>query len=249
MISTITCEALKVTGTRLSDLLLMAIQVDTLFRCDPDGRLRHVNEPDTPLAPRFFMGRTPAGLIWRTRFDLPADSVEQLDDLCRSELPTADLRSPPRNYAAIKAVLHEHAPIANEYRGPAYSIPDSIKKPEDVVEIAEANAYLLQEEFSWLLPLPRDFETGPIVAAVVAGRAVSVCFCSRLAGQAAEAGVETVKAFRGMGYASAVVAGWAAAVRRMGRMPLYSTSWDNLASQGVARKLGMLCYGEDWSLG
>ena len=52
----------------------------------------------------------------------------------------------------------------------------------------------------------------------------------------------------GRGFASAAVAAWAAALRERGRLPLYSTSWENLASQGVARKLGMVAYGEDWEI-
>jgi hypothetical protein len=28
---------------------------------------------------------------------------------------------------------------------------------------------------------------------------------------------------------------------------LYTTTWDNAASQAVARQLGMLCYADDWS--
>jgi RimJ/RimL family protein N-acetyltransferase len=89
---------------------------------------------------------------------------------------------------------------------------------------------------------------GPLVATVVQDTAVSICFCARLNPQAAEAGVETTEAARGYGYASAAVAGWAAAMRQHGVIPLYSTSWANVASQGVARKLGMVCYGEDWSI-
>jgi RimJ/RimL family protein N-acetyltransferase len=83
---------------------------------------------------------------------------------------------------------------------------------------------------------------------VAEGRAVSVCFSSRLTPRAAEAGVETAEPFRGRGYATRAVAAWAHAVRETGRIPLYSTSWNNLASQGVARSLGLRIYGADLSL-
>jgi predicted GNAT family acetyltransferase len=76
----------------------------------------------------------------------------------------------------------------------------------------------------------------------------SVCFSARNTPVAAEAGVDTVEEFRGRGYAPAVVAAWARAVRQEGRVPLYSTSWDNLASRSVARKLGLVMYGADFSL-
>ena len=45
----------------------------------------------------------------------------------------------------------------------------------------------------------------------------------------------------------AVVAGWAAAVRDLGLIPFYSTDWNNVASQGVTRKLGLVMYGVDLS--
>ncbi len=46
----------------------------------------------------------------------------------------------------------------------------------------------------------------------------------------------------------AAVAAWAAHVRAAGLLPLYSTSWDNHASQGLARSLGFDLYGEDFSV-
>jgi hypothetical protein len=48
------------------------------------------------------------------------------------------------------------------------------------------------------------------------------------------------------GWLIAAYDGRAVAAARL--QPLYSTSWDNLGSQGVARRLGLRLYGEDWSI-
>jgi predicted GNAT family acetyltransferase len=61
----------------------------------------------------------------------------------------------------------------------------------------------------------------------------------------AEAGVETIERFRGRGYGTTSVVAWAAAIRREGRVPLYSTEWENKASRALASSLGLVCYGED----
>ncbi len=234
-----------------SDLELITIQVPTLFICDADGRLRYIHEPgyeesELDPAPRFFMGRTLQGNIWRFRHDLPDALVRDVEQLCRSEPIAVNLEDQPHNAAAIRAALQAHAPITREERGPAYWIPD-VEKPAEVVLISEANAQLLDANFPWKRSR-LGVKTGPVAAVVVQGSAVSICFCARLTQSAAEAGVQTVEAFRGRGYASAAVAGWASAIRREGLLPLYSTSWENVASQGVARKLGMVRYGEDWSI-
>jgi hypothetical protein len=236
-----------------SELQLIDIQIPTLFVCDAEGRLRYIRElgyeeSELDLAPRFFMGRTLQGNIWRFRHDLPAALVHDLEQLCRTEPTAIDLSKQPHNAAAIRAVLHAHTPLTDEERGPAYWIPDEVQAPAEVVLISEANAQLLEAYFPWKLTSRSGFKTGPLIAAVAQGSAVSICFCARLTPWAAEAGVETVKAFRGQGYASAVVASWASFIRQRGLLPLYSTSWENVASQGVARKLGMVCYGEDWSI-
>jgi hypothetical protein len=39
-----------------------------------------------------------------------------------------------------------------------------------------------------------------------------------------------------------------AAMRRAGLIPLYRTSWDNAALLEVARRLGLVLYGEDFHL-
>ena len=86
----------------------------------------------------------------------------------------------------------------------------------------------------------------PFLALVEENRAVSVCRSVRITPAAHEAGVETLPSFRGKGYAKDVVAGWARVVQSMGAIPLYSTSWENTASQAVANKLRLVPYGADF---
>ncbi|WP_235610457.1 GNAT family N-acetyltransferase [Deinococcus aerius] len=237
-----------------SDRELMELQTSALFVSDSAGRLRFIREPgyeenELDPAPRFFMGRTPEGNVWRFRHDLTADLVRELEDLCGAEpvLPGYTAAADePRKAEAIREVLTSHAPITAEERGPAYQIPDGVPVPEHVVLISGKNAHLLEAHFPWKITSRAGFRFAPIAAAVEQGSAVSICFCARLTQDAAEAGVETTEAFRGRGHAGAAVAGWAAAMRSVGRLPLYSTQWGNLASQAVARKLGLARYGEDW---
>src|SRR2546428_13888036 len=91
-----------------------------------------------------------------------------------------------------------------------------------------------------------DVDIGPVTAAVVNGGAVSICYGARLSSSGAEAGVETLDSMRGRGHATAAVAAWATAVRRRGLLPLYSTSWENVASQRGAEKVGAGCFGGGW---
>ena len=86
----------------------------------------------------------------------------------------------------------------------------------------------------------------PCLAVVEDSQVVSICRSVRSSSRAHEAGVDTLTGYRRHGYATSVVAAWALAVRALNRIPLYSTSWDNVASQGVARRLGLIQYGVDY---
>lgn len=231
----------------LSDYELMKIQIETLFIHDQNRRLQYINEPGSykPLAPRFFLGQTRAGNFCRFRYDLPDKLIKQLDELFASEPIATDLRNRPIYFERFKDVLQAHAIIHNVWIGPAYRFPDEIKPPTHVVRITRENAELLEKGFAETIPELEMIQ--PCIAVIEDERAVSVCQSVRLSSHAYEAGVDTLEAYRGRGHAADAVAGWAVAVRELGRIPLYSTSWDNEASQGVARKLGLVMYGVDLS--
>jgi hypothetical protein len=233
-------------SVKYSDLDFALMQAEALFVHDPDGRLLRINEPDPEgPAPRFFLARTAAGNIWRTRYDLPADLAAGLERLAADEPVLSDPQGPPRYLDEYSALLRQHAPLTNTDAGPAYYLP-VLDPPRGTVTITPGNAALLQMYYPYTLSSLA--ERAPIVVFVVEGTAVAACYSARTTARVAEAGVYTAEAHRGRGYATEVVRGWAAEVRASGRLPLYSTSWENWASQAVAAKLGAVQYAADFSL-
>ncbi len=225
-----------------SDLDLMKQHVRALFTHDERGRLRLVNEPGGTQAARFFLGRTAEGNIWRFRFDLPESLAEQLEALCLAEPTPCALRQEPARLAEYLRLLETDSPVQNFWTGPAYVFPDQAIQPSrEAVMVTGENASVLNGGFDeWLSDVQHRC---PFLAVLHEGRAVSVCCSVRITSEAHEAGVETLKGYRGRGYATDVVAHWGAEVRRMGCTPLYSTSWENASSQRVAQRLGLRQYG------
>lgn len=228
-------------------MTLLELQVSTLFRCDAFGRLMSLNELASPLAPRFFLGRTQAGNLLRLRHDLPRDLVKEIETLVEREpLPYA-LEDPPREQFTIVHALRRHNAVIDVHRGPAYAFLGPIPVVSGILPLGPAQAAYLHPALATLAPELASRQ--PCFAAVEDGVAVSVCYSARTGAQAAEAGVETVEAYRGRGHATRVAAAWAAAVRARGLLPLYSTSWENAASRAVARHLGLEPYAENWHIG
>jgi GNAT superfamily N-acetyltransferase len=234
----------------LADLGLMSIHARALFTRDAGSRLLSVNEPGGASAPaaRLFLGRTRAGNVWAFRAGLPADLVRELDSLCADEPPlSAGFNVPPRHAERYVRLLEGHAPGAKASAGPAYRFPESIEPPSGrAVALTTGDAEKLRGGFEEMIAELPVWQ--PFVALIEGGRAVAVCRSVRLTPEAHEAGVETLPDFRGRGYAGVVVAAWALRVRAARAIPLYSTSWENKASQAVARKLGMECYGADFEV-
>ncbi len=237
------------TTAGIADLQLLEIQVDALFTHDPDTRIRSINDPDGDPAPRFFFGRTRQGNLWRFSHDLPENTVRRLEDLTVDEPVNGELQAEPRYLRAYMEVLREDREVLSVDSGPAYRFPNDLPAPADVTRITRSNLHLLAGMVSDADTLALTFEARePRMAVMENGVAVSLCYSSRLTARAAEAGVETLEGYRGRGYASKVIIAWAHAIRATGRIPLYSTSWDNLASRAVARKLELVQYATDLSL-
>lgn len=225
----------------MDDGELMRLRLETSFVYDGRGRMLRDNDPDGRPAPRLLVARTPDGASYRVGHTVPDDIAAQLAAIIAGEPPAGDFRTPPAGVEALRMALAGDAPITEEGGGPAYRFPDTLTPPQEAVPITAADVDIVKASFPWVT------EAGwqPCFAVVRDGVAVSVCFSARLGPWVAEAGVETLPAFRGRGYAAAVTTAWGAAIRKIGRIPLYSTSWDNLASQGVARRLGLTMYGAD----
>ena len=228
---------------RTSHLELMRAHIGALYTHDSAGRMVRVNERGGKAAPRFFLGRTVGGVEWRVRHDVEPELVEMLATACASERSGSEALSPPNDTTRYLELLARFAPVQHTETGPAYGFPDELRRaPGPIVVTAESSELLRPHLEAWLGDIGH---CDPMLVHLHAGRAVAICASVRITDIAHEAGVETAPDFRGRGHAAQVVAAWARAVRGMGRVPLYSTSWQNDASRAVARSLGLVQFGAD----
>ena len=235
--------ALEATGRRL----------DALYDVDARGRIAQVAartaaERAPGAAPRFHLARTSLGNVWRLRYDLSTPLVKRLAALVGKEPAIADtegLEEPeaPEREEFLRRALKEFAPIESFWSGPGYAFPESLVPQPHANEVRGLTA----EDAESLHPELADAVLTPGTQGVfVEERIVSLCICARRGpGEATEAGVRTAEEFRRRGHAEAAVRAWALGVIAQGGEPFYSTSWDNLASRGLARKLGLVFIAED----
>ena len=235
---------------RLKDALdtfeLIRLQVEALFTHNADGRIVAKNKPVHAPAPRLFLGRSTGGNLWRYRDDVPDDLTAALEPLLAREPVPERFDGLPAVQTELVAALAEHRPIAEVYSGPAWRLPNDLPLARRAVVVSAADARTLQSHYPTLAE--NLSVMSPCAAVVERGVAVCVCFSARISPHVVEAGLDTIAAARGRGYGPDAVAAWAAAVRETGRIPLYSTSWDNLASRRVAEKVGAVQYGVDLSI-
>ena len=216
------------------------LQLETLFVLDGNGRIVSTREPDATSGPAFSLIRDRTSCAWAVHRDVPPEPARDLIALARMEAPPGALTDPPIHADRYVALIGGRIDF-----GPVFVFPPDIAAATDVATITHV-AQLERHFRGWTADeLP---ERSPILGIVEHDEVVSVCFCARRSALAAEAGLETAPGFRGRGFGARAAAAWARAVRDSGRLPLYSTSWNNAASLAVARRLALRACASDWNL-
>jgi hypothetical protein len=210
---------------------------ETMFASDVCGRL--MDE-----APHVHVLRTPAGVLCRCHADLPDDLADEIDGLVRR--PRRRPREWAQTYADIVGAVTSVLPLTALRAGPLYCFPEALERDEVAISIGADNVGLLSGGLEeWAADVPAGL---PMMAVVADGHAVSICASVRASRSVHCAGVETVEASRGRGFGAHAVMAWAGVVQMRGATPIYGTTFDNVESQRLARRLGLHPIGSEFSL-
>jgi len=224
----------------LSDLELSRLSLQEHYRFDEQSRLLSDSERQTP---KFLLSRTTGGIVHHCSDDLPDEIVSELDSVVQTEPSPGNLQAPPVGLERYTRIMKSHTTVTSKMEL-AYRSSFEVSSSIPVVRIDPSSLDLLREIFP---DLDVDLDH-PCVAVIREGRAVSVCQTVGFSTITQTAGVDTMEKYRMQGFASAVTAAWATNVRDSGCIPLYSTSLENVASQGVARTSGMRLYASNLRL-
>lgn len=131
------------------------------------------------------------------------------------------------DHAAVQRLLAAHAPYGEVVCFKSYVFPAS-QPPAPSPQVVR-------------LPQPgRPAQT--MFGIVVGGRVVSACESARENRRCGEAWVWTLAEYRRRGFARQVTTAWAYALQGQGKRPFYSHKVGNVASEAVARRLGLTLF-------
>jgi hypothetical protein len=175
--------------------------------------------------------------------------VARIGDVLDGTPPAAregDVGWAPDTAPAILELLASAVPVGKVERGPSYVLETVPGGPEGVECWVGGDAD--RDRLAGLMPeADRHALVEPWAVAVVDGRVAAVCETARSAPTSVEAGVWTYERYRRKGIGTAATRAWTRLVAD--RTIFYSASFDNLGSQGIARRLGMRPLGHLWHVG
>jgi hypothetical protein len=161
----------------------------------------------------YSISRHQGGYVCFYRHDLPPQVRRQLEAL--------DAEAALKEHALVRHILARHAPCDQVFAGKGYYFahcPSSQEYPDAV----------LHHEGCFVV--------------LSSGEPVCWAWTANESEAAAELAVETVAEYRRRGYARQAAAAWAAHVLGKGKVAFYSHEACNLASEALARSLGVVHY-------
>ena len=228
---------------------VLDLELSTLYVLDAHGRLERERRESFFPPPLVAVACGKDGITWACGSAVPAPIVAEVEGVLRDEPAIGEVPRvgwAPVAADAILAYLPEVGPVEVDV-GPSYVAPvEGRPSPAPTIEL-RTSADTDLADLANLLPERDRRLDPPWVVAIVEGAAAAVCETARSAPHAVEAGVWTYERHRRRGLASLVTATWIDLVRPE-RTAFYSTSADNLGSQGVARRLGLTPLAQWWQV-
>ena len=196
---------------------------------DQQGLLIRIPGPDPDDIARVYVFRHEGGYSLYFGQDLPPAFRERI----QAKGPHTAFSNPD----VVKAILDEHSPCKEGFTGQTYQFPDTLDPGQfpDAIRLTEEHRSLIEQYHPGMKTDHRA-----VFAVLRDGSIVSTCVSARESEQAAEAYVYTVAEHRRRGFGRQVAAAWAGHIRECGKIPLYSHTWENVASRGVAQSLNLL---------
>jgi GNAT superfamily N-acetyltransferase len=201
---------------------------------DAAGQMVRIPCPDPDTLHRVYFIRHARGVSLFFQAGLPQVIRERLQ-----QLPSADFFTNPQR---VESILEENGTCAERHIGKSYIFPDTISAAlyPDVVRLAELDDAMIRRLAPGYDPRQKE-----VFCVLVDGEIAAACESSRENDFAGEAWVQTHEPYRRRGYARQVTAAWGHWLQQHGKTPFYSHKLENLASQAVARSLGLVQYIED----
>jgi len=228
----------------MDDLALLRLELETLWTTDPRGRLLGCVDDETRPPPLLVVAACRAGAVWTTSVAVPDATHDRVATLLVAEPGADELGWSPSCASGLIDAMGEAGDVGVPHGGPSYVVRAPLAPTADVD--LRSDAEMGVAALRGLIPEVDRSLTAPWVVAMVDGVVAAVCETARSTPRSVEAGVWTYEPRRRRGLGAAVTAAWSARVA--GRTAFYSTAWDNAASQGVARRLGLHPIGHWWQL-
>ncbi|HLI65278.1 MAG TPA: GNAT family N-acetyltransferase [Caulobacteraceae bacterium] len=233
----------------MSDLELLALEMETCLVMTATGRFARENSPDeNHIGPRVAVWGCGEGVVGGVRADVDEALAHRVFDFIATAPPwTVTSRLPPWIGALAALVGVRRAALGG---GPAYILPNDAPRSPGVRIVQsggdEAEAMLARFAAEGMPPalaeagyVDTDELWPPWCAAMVGDEVAALCCAARLGARGAEAGLYTFPAFRGQGLGAAVTAAWSAHPALADKTLFYSTAFTNRSSQRVTQRLGL----------